>query len=1173
MKRVLLGMTGVFAAMSAAMAADGVAATWFDETLAAFRFSSTGSGEWITSAGRWLPKTGDLSVCSNAEQRVYLDTRGNELVYRPCTLGTDSKPTTSTKASAYNTFTRVTVEDARFTAFRGGDEWLYVDTVPIGGLALRMHDDSTCTFIGWVSTRDGTYIKGRWLELAAAGVTAQESATYKLAIESDFRTIPTRIRYFVNDQVLKDMTGNEWFTVRKVSMDPASSSTNARVEKICFGGNGSFGRITAETVAQPVARGTVSVPKIAQPKVGGVLDATTFTCTGAELGANVSYQWYLTDSTGMKVPNSERGTGAQYTFTSADYGHWVTVDISDANGYYGTGRIWFSNLPVMYIECKDAKGWVEASEDVAAADKVYYFADDEDNFYPIANIAAGDDLTPYRTQYGKIFLQDVKTAWPTSKKEDHKAYIYISGNDTWKAQYTADGTVEDGEEIVSKIHVRGNSTAGADKKPYKIKLGKKADPFGLGGGVKNKHWTLLANCFDESLMRNKVSYDYSGMLGLVSMHSTWVDVVMNGKFVGNYQLCQHIRVADERIKIYDWSTAYEKIAAAAQKANPALTDDDVGEIETLLEEQQGWMTDGRFTYLGTNYTTVAKGTQGPDGQGGFTVVWKNFTTDISGGYIFELDWKKSGPSATSAKAASAFVQNHSGKGGSYMFCLAMNTPEFCFTNPDVSNYVWNCWNDIGKSWSSGTGYDQKGHHYSELCDFDSMINYWLAIHVPGNNDAGGLSRYAYKDQGGKVVFGPAWDYDYGLDSLQIRTRRLSITNEYGEATYAPILATGWIPGAGSQNFMGGWTWDPYFMYKLREKYWATRAYLTDLVKNGGLIDQYIEYLGPSARANDLRWNNRIGFFGNAEEMGDAYVLKTFLTQRLAWLDQQFETNVGKALPKLTQTAVSAGRYSRSTAIVPSVAGATTVAGSVETDLADVELDVKTAPVAVTVTVPTANAVALDVYVNGLSNGTFAVASQTASVTIPAAALKPGEKNFLQFIAKKADGSLLANNVALLKANVPAVVEVGSGPDQVPAPVTTTWMDAAYAALVAAEVVDEADAPKSYADYVAFAKAPSPVGKATSPWEDFVADTDPADTNDVFTASIEIGADGLPKVIWNPDRSDKGGTVVRSYTLRGANDLATDPKNWDSIQVNGAEDAASAEFRRNHRFFTVEVSMP
>ena len=49
------------------------------------------------------------------------------------------------------------------------------------------------------------------------------------------------------------------------------------------------------------------------------------------------------------------------------------------------------------------------------------------------------------------------------------------------------------------IRGRGNSTWGAEKNPFKFKLEKSTDLLGMG---KNKHWVLLANHYDLSLLRN-----------------------------------------------------------------------------------------------------------------------------------------------------------------------------------------------------------------------------------------------------------------------------------------------------------------------------------------------------------------------------------------------------------------------------------------------------------------------------------------------------------------------------------------------------------------------------------------------------------------------------------------------------------------------------------------------
>ena len=99
------------------------------------------------------------------------------------------------------------------------------------------------------------------------------------------------------------------------------------------------------------------------------------------------------------------------------------------------------------------------------------------------------------------------------------------------------------------IRGRGNSTWDSDKKPYKVKLDKKADLFGMGA---NKHWVLIANRFDNSLMRNKLTYWLGQELGLeFTPQCVFVEVVMNGKYLGSYYLCEQVRVGSSRVDIDD----------------------------------------------------------------------------------------------------------------------------------------------------------------------------------------------------------------------------------------------------------------------------------------------------------------------------------------------------------------------------------------------------------------------------------------------------------------------------------------------------------------------------------------------------------------------------------------------------------------------------------------------
>ena len=69
---------------------------------------------------------------------------------------------------------------------------------------------------------------------------------------------------------------------------------------------------------------------------------------------------------------------------------------------------------------------------------------------------------------------------------------------------------------------------------------------------KNKHWVLLANYYDNSLLRNKITYWLGQQLNMAfTPKSEPVDVVMNGEYYGSYFLSQQVRVGSTRVDIDD----------------------------------------------------------------------------------------------------------------------------------------------------------------------------------------------------------------------------------------------------------------------------------------------------------------------------------------------------------------------------------------------------------------------------------------------------------------------------------------------------------------------------------------------------------------------------------------------------------------------------------------------
>ena len=97
------------------------------------------------------------------------------------------------------------------------------------------------------------------------------------------------------------------------------------------------------------------------------------------------------------------------------------------------------------------------------------------------------------------------------------------------------------------IRGRGNSTWWVKKKPYKIKLDKGTNLFGMG---KNKHWTLIADSYDNSHMRNRMTYWLGAELGMeYTPQGIPVEVVMNDMYYGTYSLCEQIRIGNGRVEI------------------------------------------------------------------------------------------------------------------------------------------------------------------------------------------------------------------------------------------------------------------------------------------------------------------------------------------------------------------------------------------------------------------------------------------------------------------------------------------------------------------------------------------------------------------------------------------------------------------------------------------------
>jgi hypothetical protein len=127
--------------------------------------------------------------------------------------------------------------------------------------------------------------------------------------------------------------------------------------------------------------------------------------------------------------------------------------------------------------------------------------------------------------------------------------------------YNADGT-ENLSSVVCGFRLRGNSTKNFPKKPFAIKLDKKANLLNImADGGKHKRWCLLANWIDRSLIRNTTAFaiahqtENAWKSGSIGQGLIWnpsgksVELVIDGRHLGNYFLCEQVKIDSERLNI------------------------------------------------------------------------------------------------------------------------------------------------------------------------------------------------------------------------------------------------------------------------------------------------------------------------------------------------------------------------------------------------------------------------------------------------------------------------------------------------------------------------------------------------------------------------------------------------------------------------------------------------
>ena len=260
----------------------------------------------------------------------------------------------------------------------------------------------------------------------------------------------------------------------------------------------------------------------------------------------------------------------------------------------------------------------------------------------------------------------------------------------------------------------GNATFVYEKKSYQMKLDKKAEFLGMNKG---KSFVLLANQHENSLLRNRITFELARALELpYTPECANVDLYVNGDYRGSYLLCDKVTIAGSSVDITSSEDALEF-------ANEAFIEHG-GKPERYGEN--GYEKD---TYKG--------------------VVWPKEPEDITGGYLFELEYQDRYKDETSgvvtAKGQPIVVkepEEMSAAQGEYAYALLSSFERAIFSE-------------------SGTD-EVTGRHYTEIADFDSLVRKYMIEELCKNYDGNKSSQYFFKDSDEvdpMLYAGPVWDYD------------------------------------------------------------------------------------------------------------------------------------------------------------------------------------------------------------------------------------------------------------------------------------------------------------------------------------------------------------------------------------------------------------------------------
>ena len=342
--------------------------------------------------------------------------------------------------------------------------------------------------------------------------------------------------------------------------------------------------------------------------------------------------------------------------------------------------------------------------------------------------------------------------------------------------------------------------------------------------------------FDPSLMHHYLGYEFYRKMGRYAARSEYIDLEINGSYMGTYIFMEKLKRDKNRIdikKLEPTDTSEEAISGGYILKIDKTAGGDVAGIQPLAYYDNNWGDDAKYSEQ-ISFRSQYDIFKGPLN---FPAYGEPYHPQMYLETYFLYEYPKA---ADITEAQKEYIQGYI-----HSFETALITDDF---ETDVRTYT-------------------------DFIDLESFVDFFIINEITGNVDGYRLSTYLNKDRGEKLKMGPIWDLNIGY-------------NKQGRVPF-----NDWIANYNTHVQQDAWMvpfwWprlleDPIFKTALKNRWQQLRAGTLNNAQVLGLVDNTSKYLQDNG-AIDRNYQRWVGI--PVDYPGVVSELRSYLETRLAWMDQ------------------------------------------------------------------------------------------------------------------------------------------------------------------------------------------------------------------------------------------------------------------------------------------------